>query len=305
MGRYYVQSSLAQLPTYGEIAKIRPSFTVPLIFRGTARERSLNDISMLSPDIFQFALLHHDSLEFPHSHVRSLQLFKDTVVHPSLRALSIAIEANNRDEDPTALFLADDLGNLFQATVESYLLAVQSMWERGLRDLLITREKQLKTGIKIPEIQKANWSGKRESLQMCFERLLGLPLTAFDSYADLDFLQHLGNAIRHGDGSSAERIHILAPSLWFKWVGASEMIHADPYTIVAAKYAPKHPPFNEVTLEERLLEQMIQSVTSFWQDLEYIRCNSFRRQADSTIRQMENWAIERCTRQTNRFWNPN
>lgn len=260
---------------------------------------------MPAPDIFQFALLHHDSLEFPYSHVRSLQLFKDSVVHQSLRALSNAIEANNRDEDPTAVFLEADLANLFQATVESYLLAVQSMWERGLRDLLITREKQLKTGIKIPELQKANWSGKGESLQMCFERLLGLPMTAFDSYADLDFLQHLGNAIRHGDGRSAERIHILAPSLWFNWLGPGEVLCAGHYTIVVPKDAPKHPSFNEVALEERLLEQMIQSVTNFWQDLEYIRCNSFRRQADSTIRQMEKWAIERSTRQTNRFWNPN
>lgn len=204
---------------------------------------------MLVPDIYQFSLLHHDSLKFTHSHGRSLQLFKDSVVHPSLLSLSNAIDANNRDDDPTAAFLVDDLANLFQATVESYLLAVQSMWERGLRDLLVTREKQLKTGIKITQLQNVKWSEKGEGLQMYFELLLGLPMTAFDSYPDLDFLQHLANAIRHGDGRSAERIHILAPSLWFNWLGPGEALHAGPYTIVVPKDAPKHPSFNEVTLD--------------------------------------------------------
>lgn len=259
---------------------------------------------MTAPDIHQYALLHHESLEFPHSHRRSLKLFKDSVVHPSLRSLASAIDANNRDDDPAAVFFVEDLADLFQTTVESYLLAVQSMWERGLRDLLVTREKQLKTGIDITELQKANWSGKRGSLQICFEQLLGLPMTAFDSYADLDLLQHLGNAIRHGDGRSAKQIHILAPSLWFNWLGPGETVHAGPFTIVVPNDAPKHPSFKEVTLEERLLEQMIQSVGNFWGDLEYIRCNSFRNKSDSTIRHIEQWAAERSARQTNRIWNP-
>lgn len=261
-------------------------------------------ILMTAPDIHQFSLLHHESLRFPHSHGRSLTLFRNSVVHPSLRSLSSAIDANNQDEDPSAVFLVDDLANLFQATVESYLLAVQSMWERGLRDLLVTREKQIRTGIKISQLQNAKWSENGDGLQMYFERLLGLPMTAFDSYSDLDFLQHLGNAIRHGDGRSAEQVHILAPSLWFNWLGPGEVVHAGPYTIVVPKDAPKHPSFNEVTLEERLLEQMIQSVTIFWEDMEYIRCNSFRRKANSTVRYIETWAAERGTRQANRFWNP-
>ena len=257
-----------------------------------------------APDIYQFALLHHESLEFPHSHERSLRLFKESVVHPSLRSLSSAIDANSRDEDPTAVFLVDDLANLFQATVESYLLAVQSMWERGLRDLLITREERLRTGIKKADLQRANWSAKSDSLQMRFEQLIGLPMTAFDSYADLDFLQHLGNAVRHGDGSSAEKIHSLSPSLWFNWLAPGEVIHACLYPIVVPKDAPKHPSFNEVTVEQRLLEQMIQSVTNFWLDLEYIRCNSFRSKSVSTIQHLEKWVAERSARQTNRFWNP-
>lgn len=261
-------------------------------------------MSLPAADIYQFSLLHHESLEFPHSHGRSLQLFKDSVVHPSLRSLASAIDANNRDDDPAAVFLVDALANLFQATVESYLLAVQSMWERGLRDLLVTREKKLKTGIDITELQKANWSGKRGCLQRHFEQLLGLPMTAFDSYADLDFLQHLGNAIRHGDGRSAEQIHIRAPSLWFNWLGPGDVVYAGPYTIVVPEDAPKHPSFKEVTLEERVLEQMILSVTNFWEDLEYIRCNSFRNKSDSTLKYIEKWEAERKVRQTSRIWNP-
>lgn len=254
------------------------------------------------PDIYRFALLHHESLEFPEGHARSLQLFKESVVHPSLNALTSAIDANARDEDPTSVFYENDLAELYQTTVASYLLAVQSMWERGLRKLLITREKALETGIKVADIQMKSWSGKGINLHTYFERLLGIPITAFDSYGDLDLLQNLGNAIRHGDGDSAKRVHELAPSLWFNWLAPGEVIHAGPCCFIVPDGAPKHPSFSEVTLEERLLKQMIQSVTIFWQDLEYVRCNSFRRQDDSVTRQLEKWVAERRTRDNDRFW---
>lgn len=253
-------------------------------------------------DIHHFELLDHKSLGFPAGHARALQLFRDSVVSPSLRAVDREIEENARSEEPGSEFFESDLTDLFQATVEGYLLTVQSMWERGLRGLLFSRERRLSGGAEVDALQKATWSSHPKSLQSHFERLLGVPMTAFDSYEDLDLLQNLGNAIRHGDGPSAERVHKLAPSLWWNWIAPGETIQAGSFTITAPPDAPKHPSFNSVTLKEIVLEQMIQSVTGFWEDMECMRCNSFRNKHESTNRQLEAWPEERRRRRSTRVW---
>lgn len=253
-------------------------------------------------DIHQFVLLNHDSLGFPGNHAHALRLFRDSVVRPSLQAIDREIDENARSDNPASVFYESDLADLFQATVESYLLAVQSMWERGLRKLLISREKSLYSGDGVTVLQKATWSSGTRSLQFHFERLLGVPMAAFDSYEDLDLLQNLGNAVRHGDGPSAERVHKLAPSLWWNWIAPGETILAGPITMKVPDDALKHPSFDTVSLKESVLEQMVESVCDFWQDLEYIRCNSFRNKHESTLRHLNAWAEERHSRKSVRVW---
>ena len=92
------------------------------------------------------------------------------------------------------------------------------MWERGLRAMLIRREKKLAQTPQPQALERATWGGKSPSLQDHFVRLMGVPLYAFDSYSDLDFLQNLGSAIRHGDGVAARKVHQLCPKLWFNWI---------------------------------------------------------------------------------------
>lgn len=181
-------------------------------------------------DIHQFVFLEHESLGFPGGHARSLQLFRDSVVVPSLRAIDREIQENDRSDDPASNFFESDLADLYQATVQSYLLAVQSMWERGLRRLLVSRETRLfGEGKVVDALQNARWSEDANSLQCKsskdaktlqshFKRLLAVSMTAFDSYDDINLLQNLGNAIRHGDGASAIRVQELAPTLWFDWI---------------------------------------------------------------------------------------
>lgn len=255
-------------------------------------------------DIQQFVFLDHESLGFPAGHARSLQLFRDSVVLPSLRAVDREIEENARSDDPGAVFFESDLADLFQATVESYLLAVQSMWERGLRSLLVSREKRLHGGGEVNALQKATWSNGINSLHCHFERLLTVPITAFDSYDDLNLLQNLGNAIRHGDGPSAKRVHELAPTLWFGWLAPGTSIQAGPYNITVPPDVPKFPSFDDVTLQKIVLEQMIQSVADFWEDLECMRCNSFRNKHESVVRHLEVWNEERRHRRIKRVWTP-
>lgn len=264
-------------------------------------------MSELALDPQQFVFLDHDSLGLPTANVRSLQLFRDVVVLPSLRALDREIEESVRSGEPGSVFYNCHLVDLFQTTVESYVLAVQSIWERGLRNLLILRERRLNGGRESDKLQNAAWSikpTKDDSLQSHFHRLLAVPITAFDSYDDLDLLQHLGNAIRHGDGRSAKRVHDLAPSLWFGWLAPGSVIQAGPHNIAVSHDAPKYPSFDNVTLQKIVLEQMIQSVTDFWEDLECMRCNSFRSKDELVIRHLESLLEERRGRYIKRLWTP-
>lgn len=268
--------------------------------------------SALDPQ--QFVFLDHESLGLPTVHARSLQLFRDVVVLPSLRALDREIEESVRNGEPGSVFYESHLVDLFQTTVESYVLAVQSIWERGLRSLLILRERRLNGGRDVDKLQNAGWSTEHtaptmftkstraDSLQSHFQRLLAVPMTAFDSYGDLDLLQHLGNAIRHGDGRSAKRVHDLAPTLWFGWLAPGFVVQAGPHNVTVPHDAPKYPSFDNVTVQKIVLEQMIQSVTHFWEDLECMRCNSFRRKDEVVVRHLESFLEERRSRYIKRLW---
>lgn len=253
-------------------------------------------------DIHSFALLDHESVGSPTEQARALELFRDSVARPSLRALDCEIEENAKSHDPGAEFYELDLADLFQSTVEGYLLTVQAMWERGLRRLLLARDKKLNEGKAADAIKRAVWSSDARSLQAHFLRLLGFPLHAFDSYQDLDLLQCLGNAIRHGEGPSAERVHDLAPSLWSHWLAPGTTIGSGDLEVQISLDAPKYPRFEDVTLKEIVLEQMIQSVNGFWADLEQIRCNSFRRKHESVVRSLAEWPSERLRRRQVRVW---
>lgn len=253
-------------------------------------------------DITNYAWLDHDSIGFPDSHLESLKLFRDTVVQPSLQALDAEITKLQGSSDPAAVFASDDYAALFQATVEGYLIAVQSMWERGLRAMLIQREKKLTQTPQPLVLERATWGGKSPNLQDHFFRLIGVPLHAFDSYSDLDLLQSLGNAIRHGDGTAARKVHQLCPNLWFNWIAPGEEIVAGPFRIVASHHGPKNPPFDLITLPESVLEQMILSVMWFWEDIENMRCNSFKRKHHSVVAKITAWQASRAHRQSSRVW---
>jgi len=255
-------------------------------------------------DITNYAWLDHDSIGFPDSHLASLKLFRESVVQPSLQALDVEITKLQGSDDPAAVFFSDDYAALFQTTVEGYLIAVQSMWERGLRAMLIRRERKLAQTPQPQALERATWGGKSPSLQDHFVRLMGVPLYAFDSYSDLDFLQNLGSAIRHGDGAAARKVHQLCPKLWFNWIAPGEEIVAGPFRVIAPYDGPKNPPFGSITLPESVLEQMIQSVMWFWEDIENMRCNSFKCKHHSVLAKISAWHASRLHRHNSRVWHP-
>lgn len=268
--------------------------------------RTAYDTLVMEPtefDLCGFSLLEHNSLGHPGAHSRSLELFRDNVIRPSLRALDAERIRLSDSDDPTAVFLLSDLDELFQISVEGYLLTVQSMWEKGLRSLLIAREHQLCEGKAASEIQRAVWRGpKRSDLHAHFERLMGFSIAACDVYADLHLLQCIASAARHGDGPSAKRLQELCPGLWWSWSDAPQTLVAEPSHFRSPTATQEHTPISLIKEPEALLEQMTQAVTWFWEDMEYLRCMSFRRRHISVESRLRCWPVERALRASRRYW---
>lgn len=259
-----------------------------------------------APQIDTFVLDDHEALGAATGHVGALALYSDSVVRPSLRALSDKIDELQRSDDDRAEFELLDYEPMYQSTVEGYLLAVQSMWERGLRGLLINRAKRLSKGADYATLlQRANWADvKRPDLHGYFQELIGLPLMSFYSHADLDLLQLLGSALRHGNGQASRKLHEKCPSLWVHWLAPGTRIEVGTLRLEMPADAPKHPDFELITLSSAVLEQMIQSVVWFWEDIEYIRCNSFKRKHATVVASLQQQMLERPNRPAKRVWSP-
>lgn len=236
------------------------------------------------------------------SHVVSLYHFRNQVVLPSLGALSEKIDELHASDDPGSIFLASDFNELKRKTAEGYIIAIQSMWERGLRGMLASCESRICNGSDLEALKTATWSGRSKNLQDHFLRLVGIPIQSFSSFSDLDFLQTLGNAIRHGDGNSARRIYQMTPSLWPSQHKLEQATFIELMEVEVEKSVADFPPFDEIEIPLVVVDQMIMSVMWFWEDIENLRCNSFRRKHDSVIRKLSKWRAEIDRRSLERVW---
>lgn len=256
-------------------------------------------------DITKHIVKNHEAIGISYDRVMTLELLRDSVVQPSLRSLDREISAWATSDQPGAAFHEADLAEVFQTTVESYLLAVQALWERALRSMLVSLDRAAQRGTQREVIQRATWQGGKgaKGLMQLFEHLVGVPISAFDSYRDLDLLQNFGSAIRHGDGLAARRIYERCPNLWWNFAPPGMEIVFGDRRLVIPHDRPKHPSFESITLKEVVLQQMIQSVLWFWQDIDRIRCNSFSRKPPEVIAQLEAWPAERSDRKAARVWN--
>lgn len=245
----------------------------------------------------------HDALRGAVSHVYALRLYHEGVVGPALKALDDEITRLEASSDPVDIFVRSDYADLYHETVAGFLLTVQSTFERGLRSMLAhwpTRKSDPAHKLKT---QKAPWSlTQSPNLQDIFNSLVGLRLQLFDSYSDLELLQLIGNSLRHGDGPSAERLHEICPQLWPHWVAPGSVLQLEGTSMVVPSSAPSHPSLDRITLPQALLEQMILSVTWFWEDINFIRCNSFSNSAPPIERSQREHLKSMKQRSSMRVW---
>lgn len=216
------------------------------------------------------------------------------VVMPSLGKLEAHIHGlTARDDDPAAMFGIEPARELHRATLLGYALALQSLWEKQLRTYLegCARDLNLDPQV-ITTIEKATW----KQLDSLFERLRGVPLTAFEEYARLNLLQLLGNVCRHGGGASLNRLANEHPELWAQEEQA---------TAVPPPPGPLIEPARTVgtlQISLALLTSLAAAIESFWAETEYIYCESIERKADSLEARLVDERRKRAGR--GRPWDP-
>lgn len=244
---------------------------------------------------------HHDVAVHYGLDVPSFATFQREVVFATLDYLDCKIESLLASEDLVErTFAADHYGDIRQSAIEAFLLATQSMHERALRGLMVGMAgmKGWPSG-KITKIQSCSLDGAGTSLRSLFIELFDASMEWFGIHEDLQFLHLLANALRHGDGGSAIKIHEIEPSLWITWIPPGSTIGGF-YTV--PHDAPRHPAFDTITLPRVLLEQMMMAVRGFWEDVEFVRCNSFSRKGEGIEKHLEELRGKRVLRSSERVW---
>jgi hypothetical protein len=199
-------------------------------------------------------------------HVEALELYWTEVVKPAIRVLVAKSDQWRTSENLVELIELEDYELAYRYTMQGFALAVQSMWERQLRNyLVVCADEQPSAGVTSKVLREAKWP----ELQSLFLRLRGVALNTFPSYDDLDLLQVLGNACRHGDGGSAKALFRRCPEIRDEGLRPSNSIWRP-----EEQQSPSTPEFERVTIPSALLEQLLLSVIWFWEDQELIFFNS-------------------------------
>ncbi|MCC8556706.1 hypothetical protein [Xanthomonas vesicatoria] len=225
---------------------------------------------------------------------------------PSLDTLERRITEMEKSEDiAESTFGADAYADLHHSTVESFLLTTQSMHERSLRGLMIAMARRKNWTIDDQKkIKVADWSKGGKGMPALFQGLFDTPIQSFGDQDDLHVLRLFGNVLRHGDGPSAEELHKLCPSLWSQWLPPGTVLEVAGTKIFVPKDASPHPLFENITLPRSLLDQMTSAVVGFWEDIEFVRCNSFTNTNSRIQAHIAELTRKHGSRSANRVWNP-
>lgn len=213
-----------------------------------------------------------------------LNYFAD-VIKPSIAALDAKIAEYAASDDPVAMFYESDVKDVRHETLLAFALALQSIWERQLRNYLAGCARHLPMPSVTPNmVAKANWEKLREH----FKAMRGISLELFPSFPELDVLQLLGNACRHGEGPSAALLWIRRPALWPPRVQF-------PFEGMTEDNSPQSPEQIDLTVTD--LEGFANAIAAFWNDATYIYNESLASKHSSLE---ETLVRERATR----TWTP-
>lgn len=206
----------------------------------------------------------------PVGNAMRVRAFLRDVVEPALAALDANVERWANETEGGAPFAHQDAKELLRSTTEAFCLAIHSLFERQIRRWLAGCVYVLAySKDRIERVQRGNLS----VMNVLLNEVRGVPLSAFDSYDDLQRLQLLANACRHGDGDSAARLYKRHPELWPNWPPMPTMLpeQTEPYVYSGP------PSFDHIVVPRQWLRDFVDAVEWFWQDVQIIHCNSLPR----------------------------
>ncbi|WP_306553382.1 hypothetical protein [Acidovorax sp.] len=206
-----------------------------------------------------------------------VQDFLQDVVQPSFVALQARIDRLQveAETDQSVGFLISDVEELRIETSQAFCLAVQSIWERQLRTYVagcadVLEEQQRPDHV--AQARHVKWSNVEEA----FFRVRGIRLNQMPGYPELSLLHVLGNACRHGPGPSMDRLRENHPELW-------------PGSSPGNVYGGIGP-----VVPVDLLERFCEAIQAFWDEAEYIYCESITAKHSTLERRLQQERAERA-----------
>lgn len=211
---------------------------------------------------------------------------------PALAAIDRDIERWGKTREGGAPFAQADAQGLLQASIQAFCLAVQSIWERQLR--VWVSDCAHTCGGDAQQVKLAQHA-PLEQVSRLLHDLRGGTFAVFPSYPDLEYLQLVGNACRHGDGRSSDALFRAHPEPWPTWTSA-------PYpwpTDHPPMGPPAVPSFGQAVLPRELLTRFVNAIAWFWEDVSYVCMNNFAEKDDGIERQLAVMRAARAARTAN------
>lgn len=188
---------------------------------------------------------------------RTVDAYVTNVMRPGIAALDKQIDDYARSDEIWAPFAKADLEALRTETFKVFALALQSLWERQLRDYIAGCARTLKLA---PSVSEMALAPQKERVERAFLEARGISLHHFPSYSTLNILHLIGNICRHGNGKSVSILHRLRPDLW----------RTTDYHPVDLKPYPHVPTADSLRIDPELLDEFAAAIKQFWFDLETI-----------------------------------
>lgn len=187
-------------------------------------------------------------------HARTVEDFMTYAVEPSFVAIEERIDSLVARREGGWQFEESDLEDLRVETSKAFALSLQSFWERQFRAWITRANDQL--SVVAPDVVlRADWAG----LQKIFKQLRGLDVARIGRWDELEMLNLIGSACRHGEGSAAETLRKRYPELWSG-------------------------PQEDIRIELSLLRKLASAIMDFWAAAEDIYNNSIQRKHPSTVK---------------------
>lgn len=213
-------------------------------------------------------------------HGRMVLVYQDDVVDPAVAVLRDKVAELDRSHEPWAPFARRDAEELLRESLLAFALAIQSLWERQLRNYVrdCAREQRLDAGVE-EDALAGNWS----RVERAFHAARGIELASFPSYPTLRALHLAANVCRHGDGPSVDRLRALRPDYWPAPAAASR----DDQVRSAA------PTASLMRLEADHLREFTGAIVRFWEDAEYIYLESLGAKHENVVAKLAELRLHR------------